>query len=130
MPELSTIQIVMGVVELLMLPLAIYIFKRIIGKRLDEFDEKRDRAVAEKRERMRKDEDWQVAMTAGMRSILRAEIVSEHRKWTEANYCPLETKEYLARCHAAYVGVGGNDIGDALFKEVIDLPNHPHNDNL
>ena len=116
--------IIVSAIELLLIPIFVYVVKRTVGKRLDDFDERREIARLERQERFEADKKWQDSITHGMRSILRSEIVSEHRKWMERGFCPLESKEYLARCHEAYVGVGGNSIGDSLYNEVMALPNN------
>lgn len=113
----------MGAVELLLLPIIVFVIKKVIGKKLDLFDEKRELARSEQQKRHNDNSKWQDSVTTAIRSLLRAEIVDAHSKWIDLGYCPLESKEYLRRCHNAYVGVGGNDIGDALFSEIMALPN-------
>jgi len=111
-----------GFVDLLMFPLLLWLIKRTIGKRLDRMDENREVARRELEKDAKDSKIWQQAMEAGMRSLLRSEIVNEHRRWTKRGYCPLASKEYLTRCHSAYKELGGNDIGDALYEQVTNLP--------
>lgn len=111
-----------SLVNLITFPLLLWLIERFIGKRLDKMDNSREMARVEIENEARDSRKWRQAMEAGMRSLLRAEIVSEHRKWTKRGYCPLESKEYLTRNHAAYKGLGGNNIGDSLYEQVMKLP--------
>lgn len=122
MEAITPTLITVGAVNLLMFPLLAFVLKRYIGRKLDRFDEKREAARERSEADRRESRAWREAMTAGMRSLLRAEIISEHRKWTAKGRCPLGVKEYITRCHTAYVGVGGNDIGDALYDQIMKLP--------
>lgn len=122
MESITPSLIAVGSVDILMFPLLLWIAKRYLGKYLDRIEKTREDERAEKESEIRESRMWREAMTAGMRSLLRAEIIGEHRRWTKVGYCTLETKEYLTRCHTAYRGVGGNDIGDALYEEFMKLP--------
>lgn len=122
MNEMAFQLLAAGAFELVAIPVIVSIIKRFIGKRMDEMDEKRDEARKERKEQHEEDRAWREGMTAGMRSLLRAEIIGEHRRAMERGGVSLESKEYLTRVHAAYKGVGGNDMGDALYEEVMSLP--------
>ena len=120
--DITTTIVATSLVNLIMFPLLLWLIERFIGKRLDRMDSSRENARLEMESEARDSRLWRQAMEAGMRSLLRAEIVSEHRKWMKRGYCPLESKEYLTRNHAAYKGLGGNDIGDSLYEQVMKLP--------
>lgn len=122
MESITPSLIAVGCINIVMFPMLLWIAKRYLGRYLDRLDKTREDAKAEQASEIMENRTWREAMTAGMRSLLRAEIISEHRRWTKVGSCTLETKEYLTRCHAAYRGVGGNDIGDALYEEVMKLP--------
>lgn len=122
--------IVIGVVELLMCPLIVAIFKLLIGRRLDDFDQKRERARQETEAVRGEREEWQHSMTMGMRSMLRAEIISEHDRWMRKGYCPVEARDNLARLFASYTQLHGNGVGKTLFEEIMDLPTGPHHDEI
>lgn len=107
-------------------PIVSWLVKRFIGKRLDDFDRSREEARTERAEREREEREWQEAMTAGMRSMLRSELISEHRKAHEqGGWCSLESKEYVERTYNAYHSLGGNGIGTSLYEEIMALPSKP-----
>lgn len=114
--------IAVGFVNLLMFPLLVFLIKRFVGQRLDRFDESRELARREAEDARTESRLWRTNITNGIKSLLRAELLHEHTKWTSRGWCPLESKEYLKRLHDAYAGVGGNDMGDRLYQEVMDLP--------
>jgi len=110
------------VVDLVAVPLFGLILNRVVTQKLDAFDRKRDEARQERNKRLEQDEKWQQAITNGMQSMLRSEIIRLHKKCMQGGYCDLVTREYAAKLIGAYHGVSGNDIGDGLYKEMIALP--------
>ena len=106
---------ILAVIEVFIVPLIVFVTQHIVLKRLNEFDEKREKARKENERR-------QNAMERGIRSLLRAELVRAHSKWMPRGYCPLETKEYVSRTYDAYHGMGGNDIGSAMYHDLMELP--------
>ena len=121
--------IALAALQLLMCPLVVFLIKRFVGRRMDAYDEKREQARREAEQARQDSRLWRQAMENGMKSLLRAELLHENRKWTAKGYCPFESKQYLERLHMAYAGVGGNSIGDKLYEETINLPSSPdHND--
>lgn len=112
-------------IELIMIPIVVFVLKHTIGKRLDAFDAKRDMARDERLKRYEREDKWQDAVTKGLRSILRAELISEHRKAMRDGFCDVETKGYVERTYNAYHDLGGNDLGTRLYDEIMDLPSKP-----
>lgn len=85
---------------------------RKTSKRIDEGESRRDE---ERRE--------QDAMRAGVRSLLRSELVRAHRDYCERKGCmSLEDKEYVQRTYDSYRDLGGNDIGHSLYIDLMQLP--------
>lgn len=85
---------------------------RRTNKQIESGERKRDSA--------RKEAD---ALRAGVRSLLRSEIVSAHRDYVERQgYMSLEQREYVQRTYEAYAGLGGNDVGHRLYSELMELP--------
>jgi hypothetical protein len=122
METITPTLIIVGCINLLMFPVLTWLLKRFIGVRMDSYDAKREAARMEA-ERSRADSRlWRQAMEDGMKSLLRAELLHEHNKWTARGYCPFDSKQYLEKLHSAYNGVGGNSIGDKLYEETISLP--------
>ena len=120
--------LVAGGVELLMLPVLVYVINRRLGRRLDDFDTKRDNARYERRKEAEGQRVWQDAITSGMRALLRAEIISEHDRWVRRGYCPLHAREYLQKVVESYHDLGGNDVGDRMYRETLELPHESKED--
>jgi hypothetical protein len=129
MPDIlndSMTQLVLSAaVQLLLAPILVSIFKRMLGEKFDTINAKREEAKREIDEREKAVSEWREAVTGGLRSILRAELVSEHRKAQSQGYCDLETKEYIERTYHAYHKLGGNGIGTHLYDEIVSLPSKP-----
>lgn len=62
------------------------------------------------------------ALVAGVRCLLRAEIIAYHDKYFALAYCPIYAKESLKRLYAAYHDLGGNDVATQLYERTMDLP--------
>lgn len=117
-------------IDLVAVPLFGLILNRIVTKKLDAFDRKREEARNERRERLEKDERWQDAMTQGVRSMLRSEIFREHHKWMERGYCPTGSKEYVTTIYEVYHDkLGGNGLGKSMYSELMSLPTKQKDDN-
>lgn len=62
------------------------------------------------------------AFRDGLQCLLRAEIIRQNEKWTEANFCPVYAKEALTRIYKSYHALKGNDVATDLYREVMELP--------
>lgn len=113
-------------VQLVMAPILVAILKRMLGSWFDKMNAKREEVREERAKADEETKNWRAAVTAGLRSILRAELVSEHRKAQEQGYCDLETKEYVERTYHAYHKLGGNGIGTHLYDEIVSFPSSLH----
>ena len=63
------------------------------------------------------------AMQSGLQSLLRAEIIRQHEKYTDRGYCPIYESYHL---------LGGNGVITDLYNDLIalpELPPHPDNEN-
>lgn len=103
-------------------PMVVFVMQRATAKKLDDFDKKREDARIEREAEERRTAEWQDAMTGGMRSMLRSELLHEYNKWTDKGYCPMESKEYVERTYNSYHALGGNGIGTSMYDEVMALP--------
>lgn len=65
------------------------------------------------------------AVQDGLQSLLRAEIIRQHEKYTERNFCPIYAKDALRRAYEAYHLLGGNGVITDLYNDIIDLPETP-----
>lgn len=118
--------VITGAIELLCVPIIVFVVKRFLGKRLDDMDRNREAAKAAREEKYAHDMEWQDAVTDGMRSLLRSKLIHEHRKAMSQGYYSYADREYLSRVKTAYKGLDGNDIGDTLYAETIALPSEPN----
>lgn len=62
------------------------------------------------------------SLRAGVRCLLRAEIISQYEKWTAAGSCPVYAKEALSKAYTAYHGLGGNDVATDMYEATMRLP--------
>ena len=72
------------------------------------------------------------AMQSGLQSLLRAEIIRQHEKYTDRGYCPIYAKDALRREYESYHLLGGNGVITDLYNDLISLPEfppHPDNEN-
>ena len=58
----------------------------------------------------------------GMLSLLRAEIIRQHDKYTQRQYCPIYAKDALTKAYAAYHSLGGNGTITKIYNETMQLP--------
>jgi hypothetical protein len=72
------------------------------------------------------------AIQNGLQSLLRAEIIRQHEKYTERGFCPIYAKDALRREYESYHLLGGNGVITDLYNDLISLPElppHPDNEN-
>ena len=74
--------------------------------------------------RKRRKEDK--AVKQGIQCILRQQIIDQHEKWVDRQYCPIYAKEALKRAYDAYHTLGGNDVATDLYHETMELPTDKH----
>ena len=123
--DIPTISFAISTFNVLVMPFILIYIKR----RLDRFDAKREEAKVEQRNRAeeharieRENSNEQRSIAKGVRSLLRSELIHEHRKWMSAGSCPLESKEYVQHTYDAYHNLGGNDIGTSMYQDIMGLP--------
>ena len=67
------------------------------------------------------------ALQDGMLSLLRAEIIRSHDKYSEKEFCPIYAKDAIDKAYNAYHTLGGNGTITVLYKEIMALPEEIHN---
>lgn len=106
--------LVATVIELLMVPVMVFVFKRMVGKRLDTFDKKRDeareQAVAERR------------LTLAM---ARSQLLDNYERCMEKGFYTVDEREVYHELFDAYHRDGGNGIMDMLAEKITKLPTEP-----
>lgn len=70
------------------------------------------------------------AMQSGLQSLLRAEIIRQHEKYTDRGYCPIYAKDALRREYESYHLLGGNGVITDLYNDLIALPETPPHENI
>lgn len=65
------------------------------------------------------------AIQNGLQSLLRAEIIRQHEKYTDRGYCPIYAKDALRREYESYHLLGGNGVITDLYNDLIALPEFP-----
>lgn len=73
----------------------------------------------------RADKSAEKLVEDGIQCLLRAEIIRQHDKWLAREYCPIYAKEALKREYHVYEGLHGNDVGEQMFKQLMELPTSP-----
>ena len=62
------------------------------------------------------------ALENGMLSLLRAEIIRQHDKYTDRQCCPIYAKDALEKAYASYHSLGGNGTITKLYNDTMALP--------
>ena len=70
----------------------------------------------------RKEEAKDQAMEAGLRTLLRAELLEIHAKYVPLGCIPLDVMEEADRVYQAYHSLGGNGAGTKIYEELKALP--------
>ncbi len=111
--------------EMVMLPVLLFVIKHFIGRKLDDFDEKREQARKEQKSRERYRDTWEKALSEGIKSLLRSEIISTYHKARDRGYASLETKEYIERVYVSYSNLNGNGLGKSMYESIMEMPTEP-----
>lgn len=69
------------------------------------------------------------SLKEGLLSLLRAEIIRSHDKYTKKGFCPIYAKDALEKAYNAYHGLGGNGAMTRLYEEILNLPIEEANDD-
>lgn len=62
------------------------------------------------------------AVRRGLQSILRGEIIKQHEKYMEKEFCPVYAKDAIRRQYESYHELGGNGVITELYHEIMALP--------
>lgn len=64
----------------------------------------------------------QQALSDGVQSLLRNQLIEYHDKYTERGFCPIYAKEAARRSYEAYHALGGNGVITKLYNDIMALP--------
>ena len=106
--------IAVGVVNLLMFPVLASLIKRMIGTRLDTFDQKRDEA----REQAAAERRLTLAMA-------RSQLLDNYERCMDKGFYSVDEREVYHELYEAYHKDGGNGIMTDLREKIVMLPTEP-----
>lgn len=115
--------------ELVLLPITVFIIKSIIGKRLDQFDSKREEARIERAEIERKKVEQREAERTIVLAMARTMLLDNYEKCMAKGYYSVEEREVYSKLRAAYAEDGGNGVIDAIAPRIRALPTEPPEKN-
>ena len=121
MDAITTQVIALAALQLLMCPLIVFLVKRMIGKRLDSFDRKRDDARAEQAESQRQRE----AERSMLLAIARTMLLDNYEKCVEKDCYTVDEREVYSLLYDSYKDDGGNGVIDAIAERIRELPMEP-----
>lgn len=117
--------LITGGIELLMVPVIVYLLKRILGKRLDSFDAKRDVARMELAESERVAHEQRVAERSIVLAIARTMLLNNYERCMDKGYYTLEEREVYSKLYKSYKDDSGNGVIDAIAPRIRELPTEP-----
>ena len=116
---------VAGVIELLALPILIFVVKRVIGKRLDSFDEKREEARVAQADAERKAVEQREAERTIILAMSRTMLLNNWERCVEKGYYTIEEREVYHKLYEAYREDNGNGIIEEIAPRIRALPMEP-----
>ena len=125
MDQAMTQVLVAGIVELVALPVMIFVIEHFIGKRLDQFDEKRDEARAAQEEAESKAIEQREAERSIVLAIARTMLLDNYEKCAEKGYYTLEEREVYHKLYESYAMDGGNGVIEEIAPRIRRLPIEP-----
>lgn len=125
MDQAMTQVVIAGVIELLALPILIFVVKHVIGKRMDAFDEKREQARVEQREAERTAIEQREAERSIVLAIARTMLLNNYEKCLSKGYYSVEERDVYSKLYESYKLDHGNGVIDAIAKRIRELPTEP-----
>ena len=125
MDQAMTQVVIAGAIELLALPILIFVVKHVIGKRLDAFDEKREEARVARAETERKIIDQREAERTIILAMSRTMLLNNYERCMDKGCYTVEEREVYHKLYLAYKDDGGNSIIDEIAPRIRALPMEP-----
>lgn len=125
MDQAMTQVVIAGVIELLALPILIFVVKHVIGKRLDAFDEKREEARIAQAESERIAIEQREAERTIILAMSRTMLLNNWEKCMDKGCYTVEEREVYHKLYLAYKSDGGNSIIDEIAPRIRALPMEP-----
>lgn len=114
--------LVVGCVNLFMWPLFSWLMKRVIWKRLDLFDEKRELARVQQAEDERLAREQRDAERTIILAMSRSMLLNNYEKCMAKGFYSVEEREVYSKLYQAYKSDGGNSVIDAIAPRIRALP--------
>ena len=77
--------------------------------------------------RLEEEREKNKAIAEGVQALLRENIVGNYNKYLARGCCPIYAKESVKKAYAAYSALGGNDVAEALYKKILEMPEEGEN---
>ena len=126
-PMLKTV-LITGIVELLAVPVVVFLVKRAISKRLDRFDERREEARVERAEAERRKIEQREAERTIILAMSRTMLLNNYERCVEKGYYTVEEREVYHKLYQAYREDDGNGIIEEIAPRIRALPMEPPKD--
>ena len=117
--------VIAGAVELVIAPIVVAIVIRVFGKRLDHFDDKRERARVEHAEGKRREFEQRNAEHNIVLAIARTMLLNNYEKCMDKGFYSLDEREVYSALFEQYVKSGGNGVITAIAERIRKLPTEP-----
>lgn len=125
MDALTTQLLITGAVELLMIPVLVFVLKHFVGKRLDQFDDKRDMARAARAEADRKAVEQREAERLIVLAMARTMLLDNYEKCMDKGFYSVEEREVYHKLYESYRTDNGNGVIEELAPRIRRLPIEP-----
>ena len=125
MDQAMTQVVIAGVIELLALPILIFVVKHVIGKRLDAFDEKREDARLAQAENERRGIKQREAERTIILAMSRTMLLNNWERCMDKGYYTVEEREVYHKLYEAYREDDGNGIIEEIAPRIRALPMEP-----
>ena len=106
--------VVVFVIEAVATPVVVYLMQRATGKKLDDFDKKREDA------RRSRDAEHVIVL-----AIARTMLLDNFEHCVRKGYYTVEEREVYGKLYAAYTDDGGNGVIAAVAERIRELPMEP-----
>ena len=117
--------VIQVVIDVLALPIALFIFEKLIGARLDKFDRKREDARHVRAESDRKAIEQREAERTIILAMSRTMLLNNYEKCVAKGCYTVEEREVYHKLYEAYKSDGGNSVIDEIAPRIRKLPIEP-----
>jgi hypothetical protein len=109
----------------LITPLVLFVAQRALARRLDDFDQRREVARAEREEKERREAERREAERSIVLAIARTMLLDNFERCMKKGYYTLEEREVYGKLFAAYEFDGGNGVIGSIAPQMRELPMEP-----